>query len=857
MALLRLCKHSHLASPYLRCNRSCMQLITCRKEHSSSKGIPKEIASHIAQLKSIASETNKAYILPQNNNLNKQKHNKRKAKNQYIDKYSFNYHQTKTAQKQIKHKEKLGKILHTMQSKSLPISQGRVIETAPSHFEISTSPNQLFNNNHESLRLPPNLQDVLSKFTENSSQSHTQKPSIPIPRIKLDETFNNKSLLNNDTLPSIEDTCIDSEDARLEQAALQKTLTKHNSEIETPKSMKAQPDLHEKIETKRRELMNGKREHFYIKNGQRTFGDIGVSDILSEKLKLLGFKCPSHIQSLFIKQYHALESNSHSLIMGAETGSGKTLAFVIPIIDEMIEEYIAMDIIRFNTSDSNADNTQKLRSFDSEMTLKNMILNRDKMPFLKYPKCVIIEPSAELCTQIRGVIQSLARSFGIRVECWTEHHLPPPMPCLFDYLYSHYDDDRHSTKHMTSSPEILVVTPSVLKHVFDSRFALRLNHLVFDEADIMLTHQAGAGHWCHVEQILRALQKYQKDKLLSGFNSNLHRFKPCLYIFTGATLANKRVQVFLGRYGQRTKKQRETHLPEPSMKLFKKAIWVESNGQHRYSANLTQKWLFVRDNQEKQELLLRSLHRHPAQKNRYKKETQSFPPLQQTVIFCNSKRSVEDVEKFLKFHHIPCAAIHEALDYEERERILHQFYNDKECPILICTDMMSRGYDFGCNVECVIQCDFAKTPDVHYNRVGRTARAGTKGLAVNLYMSNNSDLVKELIDISKGNQRIDKLFKVKKINRMTKRNKKKLKKMGIEPPPNMKQQIEKLGVKPRKKEREFRFYSVQQKTERDPDKRKSKKQLQLNNEDNVDEIDNDEPFDFDKFLVNTQHVTDA
>merc|ERR1712119_253769 len=101
------------------------------------------------------------------------------------------------------------------------------------------------------------------------------------------------------------------------------------------------------------------------------------------------------------------------------------------------------------------------------------------------------------------------------------------------------------------------------------RFVLRLQHLVIDEADIMLTHKAGQGQWCHIEQILKTLQKYQKDKLLSGKASDLHRFSNCMYIFTGATLANKRVQVFLGQHGQRSAAQKKTALPDSLMKLFK------------------------------------------------------------------------------------------------------------------------------------------------------------------------------------------------------------------------------------------------------------------------------------------------
>ena len=296
-----------------------------------------------------------------------------------------------------------------------------------------------------------------------------------------------------------------------------------------------------------------------------------------------------------------------------------------------------MDILTLNPDGDGIINHQQ--NDDSANSKNPPDSNQHKLPFLKYPKCIVIEPSAELCRQIRGVIQSVTRPFGIRVECWSEEQVPPPMPFLYDYLYAHYDidneDEEEQRAHRTqSAPEILVATPSVLKHVFDTRLVLRLDHLVVDEADIMLTHKGGHGNWSHIEQILKSLQKFQKDKLLSGNKSDLYRFRPCCYIFTGATLANKRVQVFLGKHGARSRAQKGTLLPDSLMKLFRKSVWITSPLHHRHSPNLTQKWLFVRDNLEQQELLLRALHRHPAQKARYKRHRQSFPVEFQSILCC-------------------------------------------------------------------------------------------------------------------------------------------------------------------------------------------------------------------------------
>ena len=213
---------------------------------------------------------------------------------------------------------------------------------------------------------------------------------------------------------------------------------------------------------------------------------------------------------------------------------------------------------------------------------------------------------------------------------------------------------------------------------------------------------------------------------------------------------------------------------------------------------------------------------------------------------------MDDAIKYLKFHRIPCQGVHEGVSYQKREQILHSFCNDKKVPILVSTDLMARGFDFGMVVDTVIQLDFAKTPELHYNRVGRTARAGRKGLAVNLYMANSSEMVKGLVDVTNNEERIDKLFKKRLKNVMTPRDKKKMKKLGIDPPPSVRKQSEKLGIKPVKKRREFRFFAVQQKQGHD------------DGNDNVDrrgqmrggrkDRENEESFDFESFLARNENM---
>merc|ERR1712129_166360 len=76
-----------------------------------------------------------------------------------------------------------------------------------------------------------------------------------------------------------------------------------------------------------------------------------------------------------------------------------------------------------------------------------------------------------------------------------------------------------------------------------------------------------------------------------------------------------------------------------------------------------------------------------------------------------------------------------------------------------------------------------------------------------------------LVSVGREEQRIDKLFKVKREKTvLTPRRRKKLRRMGVEVPAKVtKEQRKEMGVKPRKKHREFRFFAVQQRDNSDVD----------------------------------------
>lgn len=101
------------------------------------------------------------------------------------------------------------------------------------------------------------------------------------------------------------------------------------------------------------------------------------------------------------------------------------------------------------------------------------------------------------------------------------------------------------------------------------------------------------------------------------------------------------------------------------------------------------------------------------------------------VIFCNTKREVKDVADELHYRGFSVIDIHGDLEQRDRNQTLVQFSN-KSVSILVATDVAARGLDVE-NLDAVINFQLSRDPEVHVHRIGRTGRAGSKGVACSLY----------------------------------------------------------------------------------------------------------------------------
>ena len=101
------------------------------------------------------------------------------------------------------------------------------------------------------------------------------------------------------------------------------------------------------------------------------------------------------------------------------------------------------------------------------------------------------------------------------------------------------------------------------------------------------------------------------------------------------------------------------------------------------------------------------------------------------VIFCNMKKDTQEVTDQLLALGFNALCLNGDLEQREREQMLVCFTN-KSANILVATDVAARGLDIEA-LDLVINYQLSHDPEVHVHRVGRTGRAGSKGIAVSFF----------------------------------------------------------------------------------------------------------------------------
>jgi len=160
-------------------------------------------------------------------------------------------------------------------------------------------------------------------------------------------------------------------------------------------------------------------------------------------------------------------------------------------------------------------------------------------------------------------------------------------------------------------------------------------------------------------------------------------------------------------------------------RIMQNPVMVKVESTHDDSS-IEQHFYSVKDDQRLNAVQLLLLHHRP----------------ESTVIFCNTKIETKEVAEGLAADGFDALAIHGDLEQVDRDQALLRFAN-KSASILVATDVAARGLDID-SLDAVFNYHIAHDPEQHLHRIGRTGRAGNKGIACSLISPQESFKVEVL-----------------------------------------------------------------------------------------------------------------
>jgi len=168
-------------------------------------------------------------------------------------------------------------------------------------------------------------------------------------------------------------------------------------------------------------------------------------------------------------------------------------------------------------------------------------------------------------------------------------------------------------------------------------------------------------------------------------------------------------------------------MPPPIQKLASRFLndpkRVEVARPATANVNIEQRLVQVRADKKRE--ALRDILRHEEFKN--------------AIVFANRKTTVRELASSLKRSGFAVGQIHGDMDQSDRIAEFDRFKND-EITILVASDVAARGLDVK-GVSHVINFDVPWQPDDYIHRIGRTGRAGMKGIAITLATREDGEAV--------------------------------------------------------------------------------------------------------------------
>ena len=115
------------------------------------------------------------------------------------------------------------------------------------------------------------------------------------------------------------------------------------------------------------------------------------------------------------------------------------------------------------------------------------------------------------------------------------------------------------------------------------------------------------------------------------------------------------------------------------------------------------------------------------------------------LVFCQTKRNCNDLTSTLRREGWPALAIHGDKGQAERDWVMAEFRAGR-APVMIATDVAARGIDVK-DISFVCNYDMPSDIETYVHRVGRTGRAGAKGVAISFFTSDDYKLARKLVEV--------------------------------------------------------------------------------------------------------------
>lgn len=151
-----------------------------------------------------------------------------------------------------------------------------------------------------------------------------------------------------------------------------------------------------------------------------------------------------------------------------------------------------------------------------------------------------------------------------------------------------------------------------------------------------------------------------------------------------------------------------------------------------------------------QELTLEGIHQYyiAVEKEEWKMEVllnlYSNLDINQALIYCNTKKRVEELEKIMTEKDFTVSVMHGEMDQLKRDIVMKQF-RQGTIRVLITTDLLARGIDVQ-QVGLVINYELPFKKENYIHRIGRAGRFGKKGTAINFVLPKDAAFIKEIQD---------------------------------------------------------------------------------------------------------------